>query len=57
VIVGQTILRPGESTEIYTDIVMPAGMGGPHLFEISVTTNDPTQPVKRLLVATDWQPD
>jgi hypothetical protein len=49
-------LGPGESTTIYTDIVMHEGMGGAHLFEIPLKTNDPAQPLKKLLVATDWQP-
>lgn len=35
---------------------MHEGMDGPHLFEIPLTTNDPAQPLKKLLVATDWQP-
>ncbi len=33
---------------------MHEGMDGKHLFEIPVTTNDPTQPVKKLQVASDW---
>jgi hypothetical protein len=35
---------------------MHEGMGGPHLFEIALQTNDPANPLKKLLVATDWQP-
>jgi hypothetical protein len=35
---------------------MHDGMGGPHLFEIPLTTNDPAQPLKKLLIASDWQP-
>jgi hypothetical protein len=33
---------------------MHEGMGGKHLFEIPLSTNDPTQASKRLLVASDW---
>jgi len=36
------------------DVVMHPGMGGKHLFEVAVKTNDPTQVVKKLLVASDW---
>ncbi len=35
---------------------MHEGMGGAHLFEIPVTTNDPAQRVKKLYIASDWQP-
>lgn len=35
---------------------MHDGMGGKHLFEIAVTSNDPQQPLKKLLVASDWGP-
>lgn len=55
-VVEQTILDPGQSTLVYTDLMMHEGMGGPHLFEIPLTTNDPTQPVKNLLIVSDWQP-
>ncbi len=49
-------LQPGQSTTIYTDIVMHPGMDGKHLFEIELTTNDPTQPTKDLLIASNWVP-
>jgi hypothetical protein len=49
-------LQPGQSTTIYLDVVMHPGMGGKHLFEVAVKTNDPAQPLKKLLVASDWQP-
>jgi hypothetical protein len=35
---------------------MHEGMGGAHLFEIAVMTNDPAQPIKKLYIASDWQP-
>jgi hypothetical protein len=56
-VVERTILGPGQSTLVYTDMMMHEGMGGPHLFEIPLTTNDPAQPFKKLLIASDWQPD
>lgn len=36
---------------------MHEGMGGKHVFEIDVTTNDPTQERKKLLVNSDWAPN
>lgn len=54
--IGQTVLGPGEATTLYTDIVMHEGMGGPHLFEIPLTTNDPNQILKKLYIVSDWQP-
>jgi len=35
---------------------MHEGMGGRHLFEIAMKTNDLTQPAKKLLIESDWQP-
>jgi hypothetical protein len=56
VVVGQTTLGPGESTTISTEFTMHEGMGGAHLFEIPVTTNDSNQSLKKLYIASDWQP-
>ncbi len=33
---------------------MHAGMEGKHLFGIALKTNDATQPIKQLLVASNW---
>lgn len=54
-VVEQSVLDPGQSTLVYTDMMMHTGMGGPHLFEIPLTTNDPAQPYKNLLIASDWE--
>lgn len=35
---------------------MHEGMDGPHLFEISLKSNDATQPLKKLQVASNWVP-
>jgi hypothetical protein len=52
--------QPGSSTAIGAfrclDFMMHEGMGGKHLFEVNVKTNDPTQTLKKLLVASDWVP-
>ncbi len=55
-VVGQTTLEPGESTTIYTEIVMHQGMEGKHLFEIQVKTNDKEQATKSLRIASNWGP-
>ena len=33
---------------------MHAGMEGPHDFRVKVRTNDPGEPVKELIVLSDW---
>lgn len=33
---------------------MHEGMDGPHLFEVTLRTNDPSQQVKQLYIASDW---
>lgn len=38
------------------DIVMHEGMDGKHLFEIPLKTNDVAQPLKKLLIASNWVP-
>lgn len=33
---------------------MHEGMDGPHLFEVTLRTNDPSQQVKQLYIVSDW---
>ncbi len=47
---------PGESTTVSTDILMHDDMGGKHLFEIDLTTNDPEHPSEKLQIASNWVP-
>jgi hypothetical protein len=35
---------------------MHPGMGGYHEFWVTVTTNDPTSPERRLVVLSNWGP-
>ena len=35
---------------------MMAGMEGPHLFEITVNSNDPNNPITKLQVMADFEP-
>lgn len=53
---GQTRLNPGETTELYTDLMMHEGMGGKHLFEIVLNTNDRTRAAEKLTIKSDWVP-
>ena len=47
---------PGDSTTISTDILMHGEMGGKHLFEIDVSTNDPDHSLEKLQIASNWVP-
>jgi hypothetical protein len=50
------VLKPGESTLLSTEFMMHEGMGGKHLFEVTLRTNDPNQLVKKLYIASNWVP-
>jgi hypothetical protein len=39
--VGSTTIAPGESTTVTVSMLMHKGMGGMHLFEVTVNSNDP----------------
>ena len=47
---GSTTIKPGEKTTLSFETHMMTGMDGPHLFEITVPTNDPLQPAQKLRV-------
>lgn len=47
---GSTTVEPGVATTLSFTTHMMEGMGGPHLFEITVQTNDPVEPVQKLQV-------
>ena len=51
---GKDELLPGESTTISLEVAMHKGMGGKHLFQIQVTTNDPQRPRVTLELASNW---
>ena len=38
---GSTILAPGETTMLTVSMHMGKGMGGMHLFQVTVNSNDP----------------
>jgi hypothetical protein len=53
-VVGSTTLQPGASTTVATEFTMHEGMGGPHLFEVTLRTNERTTPERKLYIASDW---
>jgi hypothetical protein len=54
-VVGSTTLLPGQETEVSTAFTMHEGMGGPHLFEIQLRTNDVVEPARILKIRSLWQ--
>jgi len=50
------VLRPGESTTLYMEFMMHAGMEGKHDFRVHLLNNDPRQPDRILTVLSNWVP-
>jgi len=44
VTVGSTVVKPGKQTSFNFMYHMGPGMGGPHRFQVIITTNDPANP-------------
>lgn len=55
-VVGTTTLQPNQTTTVTVEFTMHEGMGGPHLFDLPIRTNDPTQPEKHVWIASNWVP-
>ena len=53
-VVGQTTLKPGQSTTLAMRFTMHEGMGGPHEFRVALATNDRTAPARELVVRSGW---
>lgn len=51
---SDTVLNPGEEATIHMQYSMHAGMAGPHLFELTVETNDPANPIIVLTDRSNW---
>jgi hypothetical protein len=47
-VVGTTTIGPGQSSYVLIEAGMHEGMGGPHLFEITLETDSPVTPVHKL---------
>ena len=48
-------MQPGQETEVATEFTMHEGMGGPHLFEVRLRTNDVVQSDRVLKIRSLWQ--
>ncbi len=53
-VLSSKIIPPGQEATITLNFMMHTGMGGQHRFNIDVQTNDPTQPLKQLVVLSNW---
>lgn len=49
-------IEPGEGSEISFQTHMMEGMDGPHLFELSVSSDDAEEPVQKLYVKAFFGP-
>ena len=47
-------MKPGQSTTVRINTMMHKGMEGPHLFEISVRSNDSKEALKKLYVKANF---
>lgn len=54
-VVGATTINPGETTTLAVSMTMGKGMGGPHLFEVTVNSGDPAPTVNKVSVRVDYQ--
>lgn len=50
------VLQPGQKTTLSMEFMMHGDMGGPHDFRVMLATNDPAQPLKELVVLSNWVP-
>jgi hypothetical protein len=53
VVVGSATVKPGEIGTVRASVIMHKGMGGPHLFHVSIKSSDPEKPVTLLKVKAD----
>lgn len=52
---GATTINPGETTTLAVSMTMGKGMGGPHLFEVTVNSSDPAPTVNKVSVRVDYE--
>ncbi len=48
------VLDPGESTNVTVLFTMQAGMGGFHDFRLHLSTNDPANPDREIVILSNW---
>ncbi|MHB1390077.1 MAG: hypothetical protein ACYCXF_02435 [Thermoleophilia bacterium] len=52
---GATTIVPGGTTTLTVSMTMGKGMGGPHLFEVTVNSSDPASAVSKVSVRVDYK--
>jgi len=52
--VGSTTIAPGESTTVNVSMFMHKGMGGPHLFEVTINSGDPAPAANKVSVRANF---
>jgi hypothetical protein len=52
--VGSTTINPGETTKLTVSMHMGKGMGGPHLFQVTVNSNDPAPATDKVSVKANF---
>lgn len=51
---GSTTIEAGKTTTLTVKMHMGKGMGGPHLFEVTVNSNDPAPAVNKVAVRANY---
>lgn len=51
---GATTLQPGETTNLTVSMHMGKGMGGAHLFEVTLNSNDPAPALNKVAVRANF---
>lgn len=51
---GSTTIAPGESSTVTVSMNMGKGMGGPHLFEVTVNSNDPAPAANKITLRANY---
>lgn len=52
---SSTTIKPGETATLTVSMHMGKGMGGPHLFQVTVNSNDPAPAVNKVDVRADFK--
>ncbi len=53
-VLSSSVIKPGQQGTVTVQFMMHEGMGGKHRFNIDLQTNDPKQPVKQLVILSNW---
>jgi hypothetical protein len=53
-VMSRTILQPGEEATVRLRFTMTPGMGGPHEFQVLLSSNDPALPETYVTILSNW---